>query len=102
MADVNALHVIGSIAVTFIGIGVGDVIRRLYRMEKKQDEQTQMEAACRLDLKENYARWSDLTGPDGRITKIEDDRHERWKKQDELNLHRERDLTQIKTKLEIK
>lgn len=102
MADVNALHVIGSIAVAFIGIGVGDVIRRLYRMERKQDEQAQAEAACRLDLRENYARWVDLTGPDGRITKIEADRHTRWTDQDKLNLSRERDLTHIKTKLEIK
>lgn len=101
MADVNVLHILGTICAGAVTLGVGDVIRRLYRMEKKQDDQAKAEEVCRLDLKENYARWVDLTGPDGRITKIEVDRHDRWIKQEQLNLQREGDLTRIKTKLGV-
>jgi transcriptional antiterminator Rof (Rho-off) len=97
VAEVNILHVISSVAVVMIGIGVGDVIRRLYRIEKKQDDQSASEAACRLELAEHYVKWVDLTGPDGRITKIEADRLDKWKKQELINL----DVTKMKTKLEM-
>lgn len=101
MADINLFHVLIGISSSAIAIGVGDVIRRLYRMETKQDEQAKAEAACRLDLTENYAKWIDLTGPDGRITKIEVDRQQKWERQEKLNFQREHDLTTIKTKLKM-
>lgn len=97
MAEVNILHIISSAAVVLLTIGVGDVIRRLYRIEKKQDDQSMAEVACRLELAEHYVKWIDLTGPDGRITKIEADRFDKWRKQEIVNL----DVTKIKTKLEM-
>lgn len=102
MAEVNTFHIISTAAGAMFALGVGDIIRRLYRLDKKLDDQSKAEERCRLDLAENYAKWTDLTGPDGRITKIETDRRSRWDRQDQLNMHREQELTEIKTKLRLK
>ena len=100
MSDINITHIVTTIAGVLIAGGMGDIIRRLYRMEKKQDDQAEREASCRESLKD-YAKWEHLTGETGVITEIKRDRVARWKTQDELNMSRERDITKIKTKLEM-
>jgi hypothetical protein len=52
-----ALWIIGIVTT----LGIGETLRRLIRMEKKQDEQREVHNQCRLTLlsKADFAHWKD-------------------------------------------
>lgn len=49
------------LSVSVVGVGVGETLRRLSRIEKKQDEQRDIHENCRLNLlsKEEFKDWRD-------------------------------------------
>jgi hypothetical protein len=87
MADLSE-HI--NTLITLLGVGwtVAGIIgwkffwSFLTRIEKKLDEQQSAQAKCQAELPEKYVQWMALTGPEGLVTEIRNDRRIRWREYD--------------------
>lgn len=78
-------HIIG-LSLTIIGaliLAVASLAwRTVVKIEKKQEEYIQSQAACQKTLPEVYVSWNALLGPEGVLTVIRQDRRDKWKDYD--------------------
>lgn len=63
MAEINVYHILIATGSVLLAGGITDIIRRLYRIERKQDEATRGHHVCREELlkilvhKEDFDEW---------------------------------------------